>query len=232
MRRASFFQSHGYLLRRSAAISQIHGTYISNAHGFGYITATVGALRCVRAVDALHHHAMACGGRHAVKAAAGFSIIYALKDFARRVISSPTSTSTSEEHPTEQKPRATWTMMEGSSSSATAIEHGSEDAAPLIRPGGGGGVASTLPVDLERLGNVYVDYSFCCWLVLMGSSVRWLVRAVVRFSQWLQHTSIRLEPLISLFLCDTPMASPLPASRNTRNEFHWTHSDPSRPFSV
>ena len=48
-------------------------------------------------------------------------------------------------------------MMEGSSSSATAIEHGSEDAAPLIRPGGGGGVASTLPVDLERLGNVYVD---------------------------------------------------------------------------
>jgi len=51
-------------------------------------------------------------------------------------------------------------MMEGSGSSATAIEHGSEDSAPLIRPGGrgvgSGGIASSLPVDLERLGNVYV----------------------------------------------------------------------------
>ena len=87
----------------------------------------------------------------------------------------------------EQKPYALCehqsgsTMMEGSSSSATAIEHGSEDSAPLIRPGGGGGgVTSALPVEIERLGKMYV-VCICCWLrglVLMGSSIRWLVRAV------------------------------------------------------
>ena len=54
------------------------------------------------------------------------------------------------------------TMMEGSSSSATTIEHGSEDADPLIRPGVGGGVTSGLPVEIERLGKMYV-VSFCCW---------------------------------------------------------------------
>lgn len=79
------------------------------------------------------------------------------KDFALPVISSPTLT---QRNATEQKAQSKQprTMMEDSSSStATAIEHGSEDAAPLIRPGGGGGVASSLPFDLERLGNVYVD---------------------------------------------------------------------------
>eukprot|EP00563_Minutocellus_polymorphus_P018601 CAMPEP_0197719032 /NCGR_PEP_ID=MMETSP1434-20131217/2947_1 /TAXON_ID=265543 /ORGANISM="Minutocellus polymorphus, Strain CCMP3303" /LENGTH=287 /DNA_ID=CAMNT_0043303737 /DNA_START=9 /DNA_END=872 /DNA_ORIENTATION=- len=52
-------------------------------------------------------------------------------------------------------------MMEGSGSSATAIEHGSEDAAPLIRTGSGGssGISSALPVDLERLGIVLSGYT-------------------------------------------------------------------------
>ena len=90
----------------------------------------------------------------------GRSIIYAPKDFfARRVISCSDHRSTNGTMPNTES----GTMMEGSSSSATAIEHGSEDAAPLIRPGGGGGgVTSALPVEIERLGKMYV-VSFCCW---------------------------------------------------------------------
>ena len=145
-----------YLLRRSAAISQIHGTYISNAHGFGYSTATFGALHFVRAVDL--HHDMARGRRPDWWVGSGRLLNYLCPQKTSLAGSFHLSLGESTERPQRNKsPQQPGTMMEGSSSSATAIEHGSEDAAQLIRPGGGGGVASTLPVDLERLGNVYVD---------------------------------------------------------------------------